>query len=51
MILSIYTQHVEKHVEYLLRNITLFNERTKRVLQSQGLKRTVKPGRRSAGTA
>lgn len=51
MILSIYTQHVEKHVEYLLRNITLFTERTKRVLQSQGLKRTVKPGRRSAGTA
>jgi hypothetical protein len=51
MILSIYTQHVDRHIEYVLRNITLFNERTKRVLQSQGLKRTVSRKRRSAGTA
>jgi len=34
MILSIYTQHVDKHIEYLLRNIALFNEETKRVLGS-----------------
>jgi hypothetical protein len=32
MVLSIATQHVDKHVGYLLRNITLFNEKTKRVL-------------------
>lgn len=32
MILSIATQHADKHVDYLLRNITSFNERTRRVL-------------------
>lgn len=32
MILSIATQHVGIHIEYLLRNIALFNEKTMRVL-------------------
>ncbi len=33
MILSIATQHADKHIEYLLRNIALFNEKTTRVLR------------------
>ena len=48
MILSIYTQHMEKHLEYLLRNIALFNEKTKSVLQSRGLKGAAHRGRHSA---
>jgi hypothetical protein len=49
MILSIYTQHVGKHIEYLLRNIALFNEETKRVLHSLGPKGAAKGRKRSTG--
>jgi hypothetical protein len=49
MILSIYTQHVDKHIEYLLRNIALFNEETKRVLGSMKPKGAGRGRKRSAG--
>lgn len=51
MILSIYTQHVDKHIEYLLRNIGLFNEETKRVLRTLPPKGTAKGRKRSARRA
>ncbi len=51
MILSISTQHVGKHIEYLLRNITLFNEETTRVFQSPKPKGAAKGGKRSTGRA
>jgi len=51
MILSIYTQHVDKHIEYLLRNIALFNEETKRVLQSLNPEGRAKGKKRSSGRA
>ena len=51
MILSIYTQHVGKHIDYLLRNIALFNEETKRVLHSLKAKGAAKGRKRSTGRA
>ena len=51
MILSIYTLHVDKHIEYLLRNIALFNEETKRVLRSLRPKGAAKGRKRPTGRA
>jgi hypothetical protein len=42
---------VDKHIEYLLRNITLFNEETKRVLGSMKPKGAARGRKRSAGGA